>query len=209
MWVRAELAPPADGWHRWLAAAEQRLAAAVEGRAGEGRAAAERVGLAARSGVWRRNRHGGFTGRFLGAHYLGHERLRAEIELSEALRALDVDTPAVLLGAAVRRGPTWRQHLVTEEIAAAKTVFVARKDTAALSAADALLERLFDLGLWAPDLHPGNLLWQPAVGRCWLIDLAGARLLSEPLTAKERRRRRARFGRYFRKHAGSVPAPFA
>lgn len=224
---------------------EERIRTTGAGRVlGTGRGATRAVRLGGRAagrpdcagtpGVVRQNRHGGMFGGLLGERFLSPSKLKREIGLIHALRVAGIATPRVLLGLAERRGPFWRQWLVTEEVAGARTVFDARDDAPALAAADALLKRLFSLGLWATDLHPGNLLWQPAeavgnppappdpaaafddeegaalraAGTCWLIDLAGARLLGRPLSPAQRRARRARFARYFQKHAGAVPRRF-
>lgn len=207
--VRAGLpCPDAGSWQAWLADGEDRLARLAGPRVGRGRDAAYRVRLGQIAGVWRRNRHGGGLGPLLGARYRSAARLQQEIALSEELRARGLLTPRVLLGLARRRGLFWSQHLVTEELEGALTVFEARAQEPALAAAAALLPRLFEAGLWARDLHPDNLLWQARTGECAVIDLAGARLLGRPLTAGERRARMRRFVRYFRKHGGAVPAPF-
>lgn len=202
----------------WLAggaeALELRAAETGGGRVlGKGRGAARALTLGGRPGVWRHNRHGGLMRDLLGDRYVSSVRLAREVALSTELRKAGVATPEVLLALAERRGGWVRQHLVTEEVVGAVTVFDAREDEAALAAADALLEQVFELGLWATDLHPANLLWQadadhPDGGRCWIIDLAGAAMRMGPLRPQERAARRARFARYFQKHAGSVPARF-
>ncbi len=193
----------------WRERGEELLAQASGEAYGAGRGHARRAVIGGRAAAWRVNAHGGLLGGLLGLRFLSPDRLEEELTLSETLRSHGVDTPEILLALAVRRGGFWRQHLVTAEVPAARTVFEARGDARALGAADALLDTLFGLGLWAPDLHPANLLWQAEAERCWLIDLAACRLLGRPLTAAEQRARRARFARYFRKHAGEVPAPFA
>lgn len=174
----------------------------------EGRGHARRLELAGRPAVWRRNAHGGLLGPLLGRRFLDSRRLEEELTLSETLRSHAVATPEILLAVASRHGPWWRQDLVTARVPGAVTVFAARARPAALAAASELLEELFRIGFWAPDLHPANLLWQEDERRCWLIDLATCRLLGRPLTARERRARRRRFARYFLKHGGAVPAPF-
>lgn len=202
----------------WLAGGAEALAlrAAETGGGrvlGEGRGAARALTLGGRLGVWRHNRHGGLMRDLLVDRYVSSVRLAREVALSTELRKAGVATPEVLLALAERRGGWVRQHLVTEEVVGAVTVFDAREDVAALAAADALLEQVFELGLWATDLHPANLLWQADAGhseggRCWIIDLAGAAMRMGPLRPQERAARRARFARYFQKHAGSVPARF-
>lgn len=157
-------------------------------------------------GVWRINRHGGLLGGLQADRYLDASRLQEEVALSAQLRKLGIHTPEVLLAFAQRHGAWWRQHLVTREVEAAQTVFDARDSAAALQAAAELLEQLFRVGLWATDLHPGNLLWQAETGQCWLIDLAGAELRSEPLSTADRKVRVERFARFFVKHAGREPA---
>jgi hypothetical protein len=213
----------------WLAGGEAlleaRARAAGDRVLGTGRGAARGLEIGGRSGVWRVNRHGGLLGGLQGARYRSPDRLAREVLLSAWLRSQGVATPEVLLALAVRPGRFWHQHLVTEEVRGARTIFAARDDEAALAAAESMLEQLFELGLWASDLHPGNLLWQPdraahafrqstaaeatPSGRCWLLDLAGASLRNRPLSPNERRARRERFARYFQKHAGAVPARFA
>ncbi len=202
----------------WLARGEalleERAHAAGDRVLGTGRGAARALQIGGRPGVWRVNRHGGLLGGLQGARYRSPDRLAREVLLSSWLRSQGVDTPAVLLALAVRQGRFWRQHLVTEEVCDARTVFDAREEEQALAAAEAMLERVFELGLWATDLHPGNLLWQPnsasaEPGRCWLLDLAGASLRNRPLTQEERRTRRERFARFFQKHAGAVPTRFS
>lgn len=218
--VRLWMAQDLDGEHasEWLQAGAAGLAARAEatgaGREfGRGRGAARALTIGGKPAVWRQNRHGGALGDWLGDRYLSSVRLAREVALSSELRREGVDTPQVLLAIAERQGLFLRQHLVTEEVVGARTVFDARDDAQALAAADALLERVFDLGLWATDLHPANLLWQPEAdhpegGRCWIIDLAGAAMRVAPLRPQERAARRARFARYFQKHAGAVPALF-
>lgn len=210
LWLAPELAE-AEDVAAWLEMGETLLkerAKAASVVIGGGRGSARRVllGNPARHGVWRINRHGGLLGGVQGDRYRTPTRLQAELELSEALRSRGIATPRVLLALAVKHGLSWRQHLVTEEIADASTVFDARDQPAALAAADQLLEQLCEAGLWATDLHPGNMLWRD--GTCWVIDLAGAKLLAQPLTAEQRLARRRRFARYFAKHGGKVPAPF-
>jgi hypothetical protein len=196
----------------WLADGEtrlQELADQADRILGEGRGAARAVTLPAMSGtvagVWRVNRHGGLLGGLQADRYLDAGRLQQEVALSERLRGLGIATPEVLLALACRHGAWWRQHLVTREVESAVTVFEAREHGAALVAATALLQQVFDAGLWATDLHPGNLLWQEADGECWLIDLAGAELRSVPLSCAEREARVERFARFFVKHGGSEP----
>jgi hypothetical protein len=217
MWVAAEL-ENAESWAEWLQGGEKMLAERAlqaDTVLGHGRGQTRRVLLGdGVPGVWRVNRHGGLLGGVQGDRYRTPARLAAEVQLSEDLRARGIATPKVLLALAVKSGLSWRQHLLTEEIVGATTVFDARVDAAALAAADELLNRLCDVGLWATDLHPANMLWQAAQdgaepdGRCWVIDLAGAKLLAGPLSADQRSARRQRFARYFAKHAGQIPAPF-
>ncbi len=157
-------------------------------------------------GIWRRNLHGGMLGNLLGARFPSTDRLTEEVYLSEALRANQVNTPQILLAYAKRHAGIWYQHLISEKLADSCTVFAARENPAALSAARTLLDDLFKLGFWAPDLHPGNLLWQESSQQVWLIDLADACLLGRPLTIVESKARLARYRRYFRKHGGEVPA---
>ncbi|MFQ5749782.1 MAG: lipopolysaccharide kinase InaA family protein [Planctomycetota bacterium] len=203
----------ADGerdWESWLQAGEARLEQAARrkaGIAGHGRGQARRVELGGRKGVWRTNRHGGLLGPLLRDRFRDPSRLFLEVWLSENLRAAKIPTPRVLLALALRRGLHWRQHLVTEEVGGARTVFAAREEPEVLEKAQAFLEALFDLGLWAPDLHPGNLLWEPQARRIWIIDLAGARMKGRPLDPGERRTRRQRFQRFFLKHGAELPAP--
>lgn len=212
LWVREGLRPSrVTDWQEWLQCGEEHLsqAAADAGEVlGKGRANTQLVRVAGRRGVWRRNHHGGLLGGLLGDRYWNFVRLQQEWQLSEKLRALQIQTPAVLLAFATRRNSWWRQHLVTEEVPEAVTLFAARHDDRALQAGLKFLTRLFDLGLWAPDLHPANLLWQERERRCWLIDLAGARLLPAALSERQRQVRLRRFSRYFAKHAGEVPPPF-
>lgn len=193
---------------QWLVDGELLLSANAREAAGTGRAPARHVRLGDRAGVWRQNRHGGLLGGWRGDRYASPRRLADEVALVERLRRLEIATPPVLLALAVRRGRAWRQHLVTALVPEARTVFDCREDEDAAAGARELLEEIFDVGLWAPDLHPANLLWQPQARRCWLLDLAGARLLGRPLRAGERRARTSRFLRYFDKHAGAMPAPF-
>lgn len=195
----------------WLAegpALLEQAAAAAEHRVlGHGRGAARAVSLGPDSlaGVWRTNRHGGLLGRIGERRYRSPRRLQREVCLVSTLRRADLPTPEILLAYAHRQGMWWQQHLVTAEVAGACTLFAAADEEAALEAARRLLARLFAVGLWATDLHPDNLLWQPDSGVCWLIDLAGARLLGRPLRRQERRARVERFLRYFDKHAGRRP----
>jgi hypothetical protein len=218
LWLADEL--PGEDPAEWLAGGEALLEARAHAAGdrvlGTGRGAARGLEIGGRHGVWRVNRHGGLLGGLQGARYRSPDRLAREVLLSSWLRSQGVDTPEVLLALAVRQGGFWRQHLVTEEVRGARTVFEAREDEQALAAAEQMLERVFELGLWATDLHPGNLLWQPypephaeAPGRCWLLDLAGASLRNRPLHSAERQARRERFARFFRKHAGTVPARFS
>ncbi|MDA0667849.1 MAG: hypothetical protein O3A95_04950 [Planctomycetota bacterium] len=196
-------------WEDWLLEGEahlEKLALAADRVLGKGRGASRSVVFTnGAAGVWRVNRHGGMLGNLQGDRYPSPERLQLEVELSEGLRAEQVRTPRVLLALAVKDGKKWRQHLVTEEVAGAETVFAARKKPAALVAAGQLMDQVFELGLWATDLHPDNLLWREQDQSCWLIDLAGAKRLSQPLDASQRAARIDRFFRYYRKHAGEEP----
>ena len=199
----------ASGWEDWLSQGEgqlEKLARSADRELGKGRGTARSVvfenGVA---GVWRVNRHGGLLGGLQGDRYLSAERLQQEVELSEALRAEQVRTPRVLVALAVKDGKKWRQHLVTEEVAGAETVFAARSNPAALEKAGELMHQVFELGLWATDLHPDNLLWREEDQTCWLIDLAGAKRFPQPLDAAQRSARVDRFLRYYRKHAGEEP----
>jgi hypothetical protein len=218
-WSRADawlmLAPsmvPRLDAEAWLADAPERLeqaAAAAGGRVlGNGRGAARAVELGEDRvpGVWRINRHGGLFARLGDRRYRSAARLKREVCLVETLRRAKLPTPEVLLAYAHREGMWWQQHLVTAEVEGACTLFAAAEEEAALDAARRLMARLFAVGLWATDLHPDNLLWQPDQGTCWVIDLAGARLLGRPLRRGERRARVERFLRYFDKHAGRRPA---
>ena len=209
LWVAGSLVAGHD-WQAWMASGEQQLEqlAATEGRTlGTGRGAARAVSLdEEHRGVWRINRHGGLLGGLQGDRYRSPKRLQEEVELSEGLRADGILTPRVLLALACKEGGGWRQHLVTEEVADAETVFQARDCQEAMDAAAALLAQVFELGLWAKDLHPDNLLWRAPDQTCWLLDLAGAKRFDRPLDAAQRQARVDRFLRYFRKHAGSEPA---
>lgn len=204
-------------WAAWLQSGEtqlESLAQQADRVLGTGRGAARAVSFtlpdsAEMHGAWRINRHGGLLGNIRGDRYRDAYRLQQEVSLSGALRFLGVDTPEVLLALCKRHRSWWRQHLVTEEVRDAVTVFEARDSADALQAASALLDQLFSIGLWATDLHPGNLLWQAHQQQCWLIDLAGAELRPEPLSASERRSRVERFARFFKKHGGSEPAGMA
>jgi lipopolysaccharide kinase (Kdo/WaaP) family protein len=213
LWVHPEVAS-LESFELWLADGENRLvqrARQADAILGTGRGAARRVVLGEASekikGVWRINRHGGLLAGLLGDRYPSPTKLLQELRLSAALRKRGIATPRVLLALAVRHGLSWRQHLLSAEVEGAITIFEAREQPDALAAADALLKQLCQIGLWAPDLHPGNMLWQG--GQCWVIDLAGARLLAQPLDARQTAARRSRFARYFAKHGGSVPARFA
>ncbi|MCH2101387.1 MAG: hypothetical protein MK209_05655 [Planctomycetes bacterium] len=216
LWMAATL--EGENPAAWLAGGagllEKRTQESGGGRVlGKGRGATRALTVGGFSGVWRHNRHGGLMRDVLGDRYLSSVRLAREIALSHQLRCWGVATPEVLLAFAERRRGWVRQDLVTEEVVGAVTIFEAREDEDALAAADALLEQVFELGLWATDLHPANLLWQadsnhPEGGMCWLIDLAGAAMRMGPLRPQERIARRARFARYFQKHAGMVPTRF-
>ena len=212
LWVADELAGQSAEWAFWCGPAGlRRLAdsAAAEDRVlGEGRAAARAVQVQGAAGVWRTNRHGGALAGLLDDRYLGPGRLHAEILLSERLREQGLPTPRPLLALALRRGGWWRQHLVTEEVVDARTVYALRAEAAVVEAAGRLLTQLFDAGLWATDLHPDNLLWQASRGTCWVLDLAGATLRGRPLDARERETRVARFLRFVEKHAGGLPHGF-
>jgi hypothetical protein len=201
-------------WSAWLQNGEtqlEALALKADRVLGTGRGAARAVSFVLPDatefhGAWRINRHGGLFGGLRGDRYRGASRLQREVTLSGALRFLGVNTPEVLLALSKCHGKWWRQHLVTEEVRDAVTVFDARESADALQAASALLEQLFSVGLWATDLHPGNLLWQAEQRQCWLIDLAGAELRPQALNSSERRSRVERFARFFKKHGGAEPA---
>lgn len=209
LWVAGSLVESRD-WSVWQTSGESELQAAAErdGRTlGEGRGAAHAVDLGeGHPGVWRINRHGGMFGSLQGDRYRNAKRLQEEVLLSEGLREDGVSTPRVLLALAMRNARGWRQHLVTEEVTDAQTIFQAREDPAAMAAAASLMDQVFQLGLWATDLHPDNLLWRPSDQTCWLLDLAGAKRFASPLDRAQRQTRVERFLRYFRKHAGAEPA---
>ena len=211
LWITDGLRAGSEGWDSWLEDTEthlERSAQMCDGVIGVGRHPARKVHVGGLAAVWRVNHHGGLLGSVLKHRYASAQKLSQEIRLSQRLQEEGVLTPRVLLGYARVHGMFWKQHLVTEEVPDCQTVFAARKDRNALAAADALLDRVANLGLWATDLHPDNLLWQHKEQKCWLIDLAGARLLGRPLRPQEREARRARFIRYFAKHSGEVPTRF-
>jgi hypothetical protein len=184
-----------------------KIAKAAAGRdVGCGRAVTPAVNIDGVAGVWRTNRHGGLLGGILGARYSGNQRLRSEIDVAARLNALRINTPQVLLAAAVRDGMSWRQHLVTAEVEGAVTIFDARDDEQAMRAAGECLSKLFEAGYYASDLHPGNMLWVAETQQAWVIDLAGAKMLGKQLSSKEREARLKRFERFFVKHAGKMPS---
>ncbi len=208
VWAAPGLASKAEalGAPDFLAGAWARTGGGVVGR---GRGEARLVALPdGAEGVWRHDRHGGLFGSVLGDRYATPARLAREVATSAALRGHGIATPPVLVAVARRVRGWWRQDLVTWRVPGARTVFELADDPAVAAAACDLLTSVLDLGLDAPDLHPDNLLWEPAASRCWLVDLAGARLRQGPLPPALRRRRVARFLRYFVKHLGAVPAPF-
>ena len=199
----------AEDWASWVdggAESLQALAQKANRTLGHGRGAARAVLFTnGRAGVWRTNQHGGLL-RHLGKdRYASPQRLQEEVALSGYLRKQGVATPEVLMALAEKRGSFWRQHLVTAEILGARTVFAAEEQSAMWEAVQSLLQQVFDLGLWATDLHPGNLLWENQEKTCWLIDLAGAKILPQPLAPAQRKARLERFLRYYLKHAGAVP----
>ncbi|HJM38567.1 MAG TPA: lipopolysaccharide kinase InaA family protein [Planctomycetota bacterium] len=204
LWVRRGIELP-GGVDNWQHRGQERLESLAGDVCGAGRGAVRKLPLGERHGIWRRNLHGGFFGALLGDRFLDAERLTEEVVVSETLRAQGVATPKVLLAYAERKGLFWQQHLVTEEVQSAQTIYEARKSPAAIAEAMKLLESLFDLGFWAADMHPANLLWQPESSQCWLIDLAVSSFLGRPLNPMERAARLQRFRRYFQKHAGSIP----
>lgn len=212
LWVDAELAEAAGDWPYWCGPAGllrlEESAAAEDRVLGDGRGQARAVRFHGHAGVWRVNRHGGALGGLLGDRYSGPGRLQREVELAHRLREQDLPTPRPLLALAFRSGGWWRQHLVTEELEGATTVYAARQRPAAVEAAGRLLARLFGAGLWASDLHPGNLMWREADDGCWVIDLAGAELRSAALEPAEQEKRVARFLRFVEKHAGGLPMGF-
>ncbi len=199
LWLRKGFSGQEDP-AEWLENGSRLLRERAGPSLGAGRGLVRRVQLGGRLGVWRQNLHGGLLGGLTGPCFLGLTRLEDELLLSETLLAHGISTPEILLAYAERTGICWHQHLVTAEVPGSATVFARAGDPRAQSASRELLERLFTIGLWAPDLHPANLLWQEAEQRCWIIDLADARLLGRPLTPRERASRRARYERYFRKH---------
>ncbi len=204
LWLRDELRPGLDG-EAWLREGDRLLREAAGAAAGRGRAPARRLLLAGRPGIWRHNRHGGLAGRLLGDGFWTPGRLQQEVALSEALRREGLPTPEVLLARAGRRGLRWRQDLVTAEVPGARTLFECRHEAGLLREGVRLLARLFEAGVEIPDLHPGNLLVD-SDGRLWVIDLAGARRRPGPLEPARAEVRWQRFLRFFRKHAGQVPA---
>ncbi len=200
----------AEDWRQWLeqgSSCLQRLAQASARTLGRGRGAARGVEFAnGRAGVWRINRHGGLLGSLRKDRYSSPKRLQEEVMLSAYLRKQGVRTPEVLLALAERRGRSWQQHLVTAEIQGASTVFAAEDQLSMWEGVGALLKQVFDLGLWATDLHPDNLLWDADAQTCWLLDLAGAKILPQPLSRRQRQVRLQRFLRYYQKHVGKVPS---
>ena len=204
LWVREGLDLP-EGDQKWRDAGRELLDQHSQQLNVGGRGDVRLLEFKVRSGVWRRNLHGGLLGGILGSRFISADRLTEEVYLSESLRANGVMTPEVLLAYAYRRSGFWHQHLVTAEVPDAVTVFSARQQVPALKAAHQLLDKLFHLGFWAPDLHPGNLLWQQQQQQVWVIDLADACLLGRPLTLVERKAREVRYLRFFRKHGGKVP----
>ncbi|MDP6850371.1 MAG: lipopolysaccharide kinase InaA family protein [Planctomycetota bacterium] len=204
LWVRRGVELPSEA-NSWLQSGATNLETLAGEACGKGRGTARKIRLGELEGVWRKNLHGGLLRNVFGGHFLDVERLTEEVVVSETLRAQGVLTPKVLLAFAQRRGPFWQQHLVTEEVSSAETIFEVRDNPVAILKAMELLESLFQLGFWATDLHPANLLWQAEDERCWLIDLAMCSFLGRPLNPVERTARLHRFRRYFQKHGGSIP----
>jgi len=209
LWVFEGLACSDEGgWEGWLVDGEERLSVSANAHGkivGQGRNPVWRVDVGGFRGVWKTHWHGGLLGGILRARYWGVDRLESEVHLAAALRAAGVATPRVLLALAARSGLFWKHHIVTEEISNSATVFELRNRREVLEAAHHLMRKVFNLGLWAPDLHPGNLLWVEETKQCYLLDLAGARLLNRPLTDLECAARLDRFNRFMHKYSQRHP----
>ncbi|MDP6963592.1 MAG: lipopolysaccharide kinase InaA family protein [Planctomycetota bacterium] len=173
---------------------------------GCGRAVVPAVDFQGVAGVWRTNRHGGLLGGMFGARYAGTKRIRDEIDVASRLMAIRINTPPILVAAAVREGIYWTQHIVTTEIKNSQTVFDARENEQAMFEAGKVMAKLFKAGYYATDLHPRNMLWVEDTKQIWVIDLAGAKMLNSELSQQQCLQRLKRFERFFVKHAGDKPS---
>ena len=183
--------------------------------------------------IARRYRRGGLVARvntdmFLRLPPWSSFRMFAELRVLSALSLQNVKVPRpvgaivqpmIKLGAAA----VYRGLILTEEIPKVENLLLAAVQARepATGSADSDLAHCFsisdicaragrearrclDLGVFHPDLHPGNVLFDPA-GAAFLIDFDRARLAYDrPLGAEWHRRTVARWNRSIEKH--SLPA---
>lgn len=130
---------------------------------------------------------------------------RAGREFEQLRRARAAGLPAVRpLAAGTFRGSFGaRSFLVTETVAGGEPLPDHPWSAALSDATGQLLRRAHDLGLHAPDLHRGNMIWDGTA--LWLVDLTGAHL-AQPVEDADRARALAFF---FQHLDGGSAAPEA
>ncbi len=152
-----------------------------------GRAPLQELELVGARYVVRRFTHGGLLRWLTGTRFLESERPFREMVLAQALRAMQLPTPAVVAARALRSGPgLWRLDVVTERIensldlahALAREDLEPRVRRQLVAAAGALVRRLHDQGFLHADLTPRNLLvdldflaGRGANPTLWVLDL--------------------------------------
>jgi hypothetical protein len=186
--VRAGLAEPA-GW-------ESRLP--PRGLPGAGRGGSAAVELAGAGRVrLKRLLRGGLAGRLWHDRHVGRGRLLGNVGIPLEARVRGIATPAPVALLTVEGPPgLYRGWLAVEEVPDAVDLaarFAAGRppDREELALVIALVRHMHDRGLEHRDLNLGNLLLRGGSGRAsgaWVIDLDGARVRSEPLGARRRRR---------------------
>jgi len=128
-----------------------------------------------RTVYYRNFRHGGFFGGLLGHRYGSSSRLRREIADSQTLTRAGIRVPRPVLGRCERGFLCYRLAIVTVGVDG-KTLFeslvAGEVDIALLGRVGQALAALHETGFQHWDLHPANLIVDPA-GEVHILDLEG------------------------------------
>lgn len=184
-----------------------------------GRAAVSRIEVDGRSLIVRHFRRGGLVAKFNSDTFLrlppwSSFRMFAELKVLSALSLQGACVPrpvGAIVQPMVRAGNAalYRGLLITEELSGTKNLLA---EAANGSAAGLPIEELcrragvearrcLTLGVFHPDLHPGNVLFD-AAGKTYIIDFDQARLnYDRPLREPWQRRTVARWNRSIDKHS--------
>lgn len=157
----------------------------------------------------RENVKGGLLRRLRGAKFRGRYRPLDEMVLLRRLVAVGVPAPEAA-GAVVLKSPSgWRGFLLVREVVGAIDLEswlygndgpspVARRDV--LASAGRAVRRLHDEGVAHADLHPRNLLLDPAARRVVVVDFDRAKGFDGPVPDETRLQNLVRLARAVEKH---------